>query len=228
MAEPSRAEESAGGEPVVGESPEQKGAEQAESQVEATQHESSAEGAPAKAAEAAETESAKTEAADAEAAESAEVEAESADTEAAEASASPKRGGKNGLLVGLGSGLVVGAVAGLAFAGFVKPDFLVGPGKPDDKASAVTAALAGKDASGLAASSCRGPDGTLAPQLPPEALQFIQSAEQSGPPIQSLDSEALSPVDLTLSAQGQTQTLPVNVVLGVTNGEWCMKGLSQR
>ncbi|MDA3629122.1 hypothetical protein OU415_27075 [Saccharopolyspora sp. WRP15-2] len=225
MAEPSRADESASGEPVVGENPEQKGAEQAESQVEATQHESSADESSVQ-AESAETKAVEAGPADTEPADAESGEAESADAE--EASAPPKRGGKKGLLVGLGTGLVVGAVAGLAFAGLVKPNFLVGPGKPDDKASAVTAALAGKDASGLAASSCRGPDGTLAPQLPPEALQLIQSAKQSGPPVQSLDSEAVTPVELTLTAQGQTQTLPVDVVLGVTDGEWCMKGLSQR
>ncbi|MER7078587.1 hypothetical protein SAMN02982929_02331 [Saccharopolyspora kobensis] len=153
----------------------------------------------------------------------------SADTvEAEETSAAASGGGKKGLFIGLGSGLLVGAAAALAFAGFVKPDFLVGPGKPDGAASAVTAALAGKDASGLAASSCRAPDGTLAPQLPPQALQLIQSAEQSGPPRRSLDSEALTPVNLTISVQGQTQTVPIDVVLGVTDGDWCMKGIADR
>ncbi|MDA3642489.1 hypothetical protein LZ318_21315 [Saccharopolyspora indica] len=149
--------------------------------------------------------------------------------EAEEAPVAPKgSGSKKGLFVGLASGLLVGAAAALAFAGFVKPDFLVGPGKPDDTASAVTAALAGKDASGLAASSCRAPDGTLAPQLPPQALQLIQAAEQSGPSRWALDSEALAPVDLTIDVQGQTQTVPIDVVLGVTDGEWCMKGIADR
>jgi hypothetical protein len=43
-----------------------------------------------------------------------------------------------------------------------------------------------------------------------------------------LDTQAQAPVDLTLSAQGQTQDLPAAVVLGVTNGEWCMNGISQQ
>ncbi|RKT89162.1 hypothetical protein SAMN05421805_101714 [Saccharopolyspora antimicrobica] len=205
MTERSKGEEPTAEEPVVGESPEPDGSAQAGEQVEAAQHDSSDEAA-----------AATTEA------------EESATTEAEESSAAASGGGKKGLFIGLGSGLLVGAVAALAFAGFVKPDFLVGPGKPDGTASAVTAALAGKDAAGLAASSCRAPDGTLAPQLPPQALQLIQSAEQSGPPRRSLDSEALTPVDLTINVQGQTQTVPIDVVLGVTGGDWCMKGIADR
>ncbi|KAA5835130.1 hypothetical protein F1721_10065 [Saccharopolyspora hirsuta] len=202
MAEPSR-DESAGEDPVRGENPEQEAAAQAEGQAEEAQREP--------------------------AGESQREPAEEAQHEPAEeAPAAPSRGSKKGLLVGLGSGLVVGAVAGLAIAGLAKPDFLVGPGAPDDTASAVTAALASKNASGLAENSCRGTDGALAPQLPPQALQLIQSAKQSGPPRRSLDSEALTPVDLTLTAQGQTQTVPIDVVLGVTNGEWCMKGIADR
>lgn len=152
----------------------------------------------------------------------------SSDAESSEEPVAAGGRSKKGLFVGLGGGLLVGAVAGLAFAGLVKPDFLVGPGKPDDTASAVTTALAGKDASGLAASSCRSPDGTLAPQLPQQALQLIQGAEQSEPPRRSLDSEALIPVNLTLSVQGQTQTVPIDVVLGVTDGKWCMKGIADQ
>ncbi|GAA4617044.1 hypothetical protein [Saccharopolyspora hordei] len=218
MAEPGR-DESAGEDPVRGENPEQEGAAQAEDQVEAGQAEST-EAGQAESTEAGQAES--TEAGQAESTEAAQP------GTAEEAPAAPSRGGKKGLLVGLGSGLVVGAVAGLAVAGLAKPDFLVGPGAPDDTASAVTAALASKNASGLAENSCRSTDGKLAPQLPPQALQLIQSAEQSGPPRRSLDSEALTPVDLTLTAQGQTQTVPIDVVLGVTDGEWCMKGIADR
>ncbi|MCI2419525.1 hypothetical protein MOQ72_18945 [Saccharopolyspora sp. K220] len=207
MTEPGRAEESTGGESAVGDSPEQQDTDTAlaKSQGEAIKHAPSAEEQPAEP-----------------------TDTEVVDTEAADTSAAQRRGGKKGLLVGLGSGALAGIVVGLAFVGFVKPDFLVGPGKPDGKASEVTAALASKNAGGLEQASCRSPDGKLSPQLPPEALQLIQSAKQSGPPHQSLDSEALTPVDLTLSAQGQTQTIPVDVVLGVTNGEWCMKGIAQR
>ncbi|MER6988986.1 hypothetical protein ABT337_07695 [Saccharopolyspora hirsuta] len=218
MAEPSR-DESAGEDPVRGENPEQEAAAQAEGQAEEAQREP-----------AGESQREPAEGAQHEPAEGTQHEpAEEAQREPAEeAPAAPSRGSKKGLLVGLGSGLVVGAVAGLAIAGLAKPDFLVGPGAPDDTASAVTAALASKNASRLAENSCRSTDGALAPQLPPQALQLIQSAKQSGPPRRSLDSEALTPVDLTLTAQGQTQTVPIDVVLGVTNGEWCMKGIADR
>lgn len=192
---------------------EQEGAAQVEGQTEAEQHEPSTEEVPAAPTE--ETREAPAE----------EGPGASADTSSEQASG---RTGLKGVLAGLGAGLVVGAVAGLAFAGLAKPDALVGPGEPDDTAGAVTAALAGKDATGLADNSCRSRDGQLAPQLPPEALQLIQTAKPAGPSQRTLDSEALAPVDLTLSAQGQTQTLPVDVVLGVTGGEWCMKGITQR
>ncbi|MER7014246.1 hypothetical protein ABT324_22720 [Saccharopolyspora sp. NPDC000359] len=220
MTEPSRAE-SAGEDPVRGENPEQAG----ESQAEETQH------GPAKGTERASAEESPAAAEETrpEAAEEAPAGPEEAQPEAEEeAPAAPNRGGRKKLLVGLGSGLVVGVVAGMAVAGIAKPDFLVGPGKPDDRASAVTAALASKNATGLADNSCRSTDGQLAPQLPPQALQLIQSAKQTGPTHRSLDSEALAPVDLTLTAQGQTQTLPIDVVLGVTDGEWCMKGIADR
>ena len=43
-----------------------------------------------------------------------------------------------------------------------------------------------------------------------------------------LDTQARAPVDLVLSAQGQVQQLPADLVLGVSDGRWCMTGISQR
>lgn len=135
---------------------------------------------------------------------------------------------RKGLLIGLGSGALVGLVIGLAFAGLAKPTFLVGPGKPDGKSFEVTTALASKDAGGIAKATCQGPDGQLSQQLPPQAVQLIKSAKPTGPPRLSLDTEAVTPVDLTITEQGQTQTVPVDIVFGVTHGGWCMKGIEQR
>lgn len=135
---------------------------------------------------------------------------------------------RKGLLIGLGSGALVGIIAGLAFAGLVKPSFLVGPGKPDDKASEAVMALGSKNADAMAKASCHSPDGKLSQQLPPQALQLIQSAKPTGPPQLSLDTEALVPVSLTLTQQGQSQTIPVDIVLGVANGKWCVNGIAQQ
>jgi hypothetical protein len=238
MTEPGRAEESAGEESAVGDSAEQSDTSLAEGEGEAAQQAvgDSAEQSDTSLAEG-EGEAAQQAAGDgpeqpdtslAESQGEATQQAPSAEEQPADTSAAQQRGGKKGLLVGLGSGALVGIIVGLAFAGFVKPTFLVGPGKPDDKASEITAALASKNAGDLAKASCRSPDGKLSQQLPPQALQLIQSAKQSGPPQELLDSQALTPVDLTVSQQGQTQTIPIDVVLGVTNGEWCMTGISQR
>ncbi|MHA6796607.1 hypothetical protein ACVGVM_24305 [Pseudonocardia bannensis] len=150
---------------------------------------------------------------------------ETEDTQVQGASAAGRKEGRKALLLGLGGGLVVAA---FVLAAFVWPGFLAGPGKPDDKAAEAVAALSSKNPGELEKVSCHGPDGKPVAQLPPQALQLIQAVKQTGPPQLSLDTQALAPVDLTLSAQGQTQDLPVDVVLGVTNGEWCMNGISQR
>jgi hypothetical protein len=226
MTDPGRAEESAGEESAVEESPDQQDTTLAESEgeaSEATQQASAEE-------QYAESGSSEGEAGETtqQASSAEEQHAESGNSEGEDTSASQQNGSKKGLLIGLGSGVLVGVLVGLAFAGFVKPAFLVGPGKPDGKTSEVTAALASKNAGGMENASCRDPDGKLVQQLPPQALQLIQSAKPTGPPHLSLDTEALTPVDLTLSAQGQTQTVPVDIVLGVTNGHWCMKGIAQR
>jgi hypothetical protein len=134
---------------------------------------------------------------------------------------------KKGFLLGVAGGALLVIVVG-ALAAFVWPGFLAGPGKPDDTAAAAVAALSSKNAAELEKVSCRDPDGKPTEQMPPQALQLIQTAKQAGPPHLSLDTMALAPVDLTLSAQGQTQNVPVSVVLGVTNGEWCMNGIAQR
>ncbi|NMH99499.1 hypothetical protein [Pseudonocardia acidicola] len=151
---------------------------------------------------------------------------ETEDTQAQGAPDAPQKAGKKGLLLGLGVGAVV--VVALVLTAFVWPGFLAGPGKPDGKAAEAVAALASKDPGQLEKVSCHGPDGKATTQMPAQALQLIQAAKQTGPPQLLLDTQAVAPVDLTLSAQGQTQNLQADVVLGVTNGEWCMNGISQR
>jgi hypothetical protein len=141
--------------------------------------------------------------------------------------ARPKQSRK-GLLLGLGAGAVAVLAVALLLAALVWPGFLAGPGEPEAKAAESIAALAGKDPEKLDEVSCHGPDGTPTAQLPPEALGLIQSATQTGPPRLLMDTQAQVPVDLTLSAQGKTENLPVDLLLGVTDGEWCMNGISPR
>jgi hypothetical protein len=141
-----------------------------------------------------------------------------------------QQGGKKGLLAGVLGGVGVLIVVVL-LAAFVWPGFatgLFGPGQPDDKASEASAALGSKDPAKIEEVSCKGPDGKSTKQIPPQALQMVQQAKQTGPVQLTLDTEAQAPMELTLSAQGQTQPLPINAVLGVTNNEWCLKGISQR
>jgi len=135
--------------------------------------------------------------------------------------------GKTALLAGFGVGVLVSVVV-LLLAAFVWPGFLAGPGKPDNKAAEVVTALSSKDPAELDKVSCHGPDGKSAGQMAPQVLQLIQATKQTGPPHLSLDTQALAPVEFTLSAQGQTQSVAADVVLAVTNGAWCMDGISQR
>jgi hypothetical protein len=117
----------------------------------------------------------------------------------------------------------------MALGAYVWPGVLTGPGKPDGKAAEAAAALGSKNAAALDKITCHGPDGKPSSQMiPPQALQLIQGVTQTGPPQLSLDTQALAPVDLTLSAQGQTQKLPAALALAVSNGQWCMNGLAQR
>ena len=132
-----------------------------------------------------------------------------------------------GLVVALGAVAVIAVVA-LAVTALLYPGFLVNPGSPDDRAAQITTALATKDGAAIDAASCRTPDGQPLNPLTPDALTLIQSAVPAGPAQLMLDTQARAPIDLTLSAQGQTQTLPADLVLGVTDGEWCMTGLTQR
>jgi len=156
------------------------------------------------------------------------VTADSGDTEAQDGTAAQRKGSRKSLLAGIGIGALVVLLAGLGVGAFVWPGLHAGPGKPDDKASEVTAALASKNPGELEKVSCHGPDGKSTTQIPPQAVQMIQAAKAAGPTHLALDTEALAPVDITLSAQGQTQNVPADVVLGVTQGQWCMKGISQR
>jgi hypothetical protein len=135
---------------------------------------------------------------------------------------------KKSVLVGFAGGAVA-AVAVLALAGYVWPGFLAGPGTPDATAAEVTAAMSSKNPAELDKVSCHGPDGKPTNHmLPPQAMQLIQSVTETAPPRLSLDTEAMAPIELTLSAQGQTQKLPANLVLTVSNGQWCMNGLAQQ
>lgn len=149
------------------------------------------------------------------------------DTRAQGASDAQRKANKKGLLLGLGGGALVVIVV-LALAAFVWPACFIGPGKPDDKAAESVAALASKNPGELEKVSCRDPEGKPIAQLPPQVLQLIQTAKPAGPPHLLLDTQARAPVDLTLSALGQSHDIPIDVVLGVTKGEWCMNGIADR
>ncbi|MEJ2889675.1 hypothetical protein [Actinomycetospora aeridis] len=120
------------------------------------------------------------------------------------------------------------AVVALAVTAFIAPGWVVTPGSPDARAAQMTSALAAKDPAALEAVSCRDQQGNPTNPFPPDALGLIQAAEPAGPTQLVLDTQARAPVDLTLSAQGQVQRLPADLVLGVTDGQWCMSGISQR
>ncbi|MDL5159984.1 hypothetical protein [Actinomycetospora termitidis] len=135
---------------------------------------------------------------------------------------------RKGLAFGLAGGLVVGAIVALLLGAFVYPGYLMGPGSPDDTANQAVTALTAKDAPALDQLSCRGPDGAAVSQLSPQVLQLVASVKPSGPTTTVIDTEARTPVDLTLTFQGQSQTLPSEIVLGQSGGSWCVKGLAQR
>ena len=149
------------------------------------------------------------------------------ETEEQEGNQSKSKKSKTGLLLGLVSGAFVLLLVLVGVAFFVWPGY-AGPGSPDSKAEEAAAALASKDSGQLEQVSCHGQDGKPLAQISPEALQLVQSAKPAGEAQKILDTEAQAPVDLTLSAQGQTQTLPSTAVLGVSDHEWCLKGLAQR
>ena len=147
-------------------------------------------------------------------------------TEVQGTSAAPQKG-KKALLLGLASG-ALGLIVGLALGAFAGPALLSGPGKPDGEASKAVAALASKNPGQMGKIYCHGTNGKPVVQpLPSRALQLILSVKRVGPLQRPLDTEAQAPLDLTVSNQGRPQTLPIDMVLGVTNGEWCMKGLAQ-
>ncbi|WP_433802375.1 hypothetical protein [Actinomycetospora sp. CA-084318] len=139
-----------------------------------------------------------------------------------------KRELRKGLAFGTAGGLVLGAIVALLLGAFVYPGYLGGPGNPEDTANQVVTALAAKDAPALEQISCKGPDGNAVAQLSPQVLQLIGSVRPSGPTTTVIDTEARTPVDLQLTYQGQSQTLPSEIVLGQAQGAWCLKGLAQR
>lgn len=130
------------------------------------------------------------------------------------------------MLLGVGAAVLV--IVALGLAAFVWPGLLAGPGKPDKVAAAASTALSGKNSAELDKVSCKGPDGKAVGELPQEALQLIGSARATGPVTMVIDTQAQQPIDLVLNSAGQSQNVPVNVVLGVDHGEWCMLGLSTR
>ncbi|GLZ47727.1 hypothetical protein Acsp06_39120 [Actinomycetospora sp. NBRC 106375] len=131
------------------------------------------------------------------------------------------------LTIALGA-VAAAAIIALAVTSLIIPGWAVKPGSPDSVAERVSTALATKNPSELEAVSCHNQQGQATNPFPPDALQIIQSARPAGPPRLELDTQAVAPMDLTLSAQGQTQNLPADIVLAVTDGDWCMAGVSQR
>jgi hypothetical protein len=135
---------------------------------------------------------------------------------------------RKGFAFGTIGGLLVGAIVALLLGALVWPGYLLGPGNPDDTANQITSALSAKDGPTLDRLSCKGADGRSVTQLSGQVLQYITKVAPAGPTTRLLDTEARTPVDVTLSVQGQTQTLPSELVLGESKGDWCLKGLAQR
>ena len=135
---------------------------------------------------------------------------------------------RKGFAFGTVGGLLIGAIVALLLGALVWPGYLLGPGNPDDTANQVTSALSAKDGPTLDRLSCKGEDGRSVTQLSGQVLQYITKVAPAGPTTRLLDTEARTPVDVTLSVQGQTQTLPSELVLGESKGDWCLKGLAQR
>ncbi|GAA4747273.1 hypothetical protein [Actinomycetospora chibensis] len=132
-----------------------------------------------------------------------------------------------GLVIALGAVAALAVVA-LAVTALLYPGFLVKPGSPDARATEMTTALANKDAAALESLSCHDQQGLSSNPFPPDVMSIVQSATPSGPAELKLDTQARAPVDIVVSAGGQTQTLPADLVLAVTDGNWCMTGVSQR
>jgi hypothetical protein len=135
---------------------------------------------------------------------------------------------RKGFAFGTVGGLLIGAIVALLLGALVWPGYLLGPGNPDDTANQVTAALSAKDGPTLDRLSCKGANGQSVTQLSGQVLQYITKVAPAGPTTKVIDTEARTPVDVTLSVQGQTQTLPSELVLGESKGDWCLKGLAQR
>ena len=157
------------------------------------------------------------------------TEADGGEAESTEVNATPAapQKGRKALLLGLGSG-ALGLVAGLALGAFAGSALLSGPGKPDGEASKAVAALASKNPGQMGKVYCHGANGKpVVQQIPQRDLQLIQSVKRAGSLQRPLDTEAQVPISLTVGNQGKPQSLPITMVLGVTNGEWCMKGLAR-
>jgi hypothetical protein len=135
---------------------------------------------------------------------------------------------RKGFAFGTIGGLLIGAIVALLLGALVWPGYLLGPGNPDDAANQITSALSAKDGPTLDRLSCKGADGRSVTQLSGQVLQYITKVAPAGPTTTLIDTEARTPVDVTLSVQGQTQTLPSELVLGESKGDWCLKGLAQR
>jgi hypothetical protein len=135
---------------------------------------------------------------------------------------------RKGFAFGAAGGILIGAIVALLLGALVWPGYLMGPGSPDDSANQIVAALSAKNGPEIDNLSCKGPDGKPVSQLSGQVLQYITKVAPAGPATTLIDTEARAPVDVTLSVQGQTQTLPSELVLGEVKGDWCLKGLAQR
>ena len=135
---------------------------------------------------------------------------------------------RKGLLLGIGTGVIGGLIVSLVLGAFVWPGWFVGAGSPDDVATRSIAAFSARDVAALNAVTCTGTDGKLTSQISADALQEVAGATADGPPTTTVDTEARAPMTLTLSAQGQTQSLPSELVIGQNDGDWCLVGLAQR
>ena len=141
--------------------------------------------------------------------------------------AKTRKPGRAALVTGIVIGVVGVVVAVLAVTAYAWPGFLTGPGKPDDVGAKAITAFQNKDAATLNDLGCKDPDGKPIAEVPQQLLDALQATKPTGAPTLLLDTQAQVPATMTLSQQGQTQDVPVAVVLYVNKGEWCVAGLSE-
>ena len=129
-------------------------------------------------------------------------------------------------MIGIGTGVIGGLIVSLVLGALVWPGWFVAAGSPNDVADRAIAAFSARDVGALNAVTCVGADGKPTSAIPADALQEVAGATADGAPVQTVDAQARAPMTVTLSAQGQTQALPFNLVLGQQDHAWCVVGLS--